>query len=83
MSAAPSRTSFKQVGQTPPWKIPALCLILKKDLAIDFQMLHWSLSSSKLSVLKRLLKMAAGYAGIMLQLQSSLCVQSAFIYYFL
>lgn len=53
--------------------------------AIYFQMLHWCLSSSKLSVLKRLLKMAAGYAGIMLQLQSqhsSLCMQSAFIYYF-
>lgn len=85
MSATPSHTSFRQVGQTHPWKIPALCLIPKKDLAIYFQMLHWCLSSSKLSVLKRLLKMAAGYAGIMLQLQSqqsSLCMQSAFIYYF-
>lgn len=83
VSATPSRTSFRQVGQTPPWKISALCLILKKDLAIYFQMLHWCLSSSKLSVLKRLLKMAAGYAGIMLQLQSqhsSLCMQSQCIY---
>lgn len=50
VSATPSRTSFRQVGQTPPWKIPALCLILKKDLAIYFQMLHWCLECFKTSV---------------------------------